>query len=125
MKKTISFNGLRMAFSAIFVTFLIALAAGTASAQPEWIKNVLWSIANYTTDPGETNCQADYLATEPQCLVGGGRWCLMQRAIDSAKHGNYNYAFRLTLITQCHNAHAQSTIAEAGQQAVGDFLRSQ
>ena len=40
--------------------------------QPDWQKNIDWSIGNHTTDPGETNCVDQYLATEPTCITGGG-----------------------------------------------------
>jgi hypothetical protein len=86
--------------------------------------NIDWSIGNHTTAPGQTNCVADYAATEPACITGGGRSCLMARAIDSAKANNCSYAFRLTLITQCHNAHAQQALGSAGQDAVCAYLKT-
>jgi hypothetical protein len=92
--------------------------------QPDWQKHLNWSIGNHTTDPGETNCVEQYLATEPACVTGGGRACLMQRAINSAKANNYDYAFRLSLITQCHNGSAQQQIGSAGKQAVGEYLKT-
>jgi hypothetical protein len=106
-------------FSLIASTMVVALAD-----KPDWQKHLDWSIGNHTTDPGETNCVEQYVATEPACITAGGRSCLMQRAIDSAKASNYDYALRLSLITQCHNGNAQSQIAAAGKQAVGDYLRS-
>jgi len=110
---------------ALLALFLVTLGPGVALAdKPEWQGNIDWSIGNHTTDPGQCNCVDQYVATEAACITGGGRACLMQRAIDSAKHGNDAYAFRLTLISQCHNGHAQSTISAAGQKAVGDYLRS-
>jgi hypothetical protein len=106
--------------------FLIAASTYEVSAQtkPRWQSHIDWSIGNHTSDPGETNCPDQYAATEPACIIGGGRACLMARAIDSAKANNYAYAFRLTLITQCHNGGAQQEIAAATQQAVGDYLKT-
>jgi hypothetical protein len=99
-----------------------ALAFG--SEKPDWQKHIDWSIGNYTTDPGETNCVDQYAATEPACITGGGRACLMVRAIDSAKANNCSYAMRLTLITQCHSGRAQQAIGEAGQNAVCGYLKA-
>ena len=109
----------------IVIGALLLALGGSASMfgqQPDWQKNIDWSIGNHTTDPGETNCVDQYLATEPTCITGGGRSCLMARAIDSAKHNNCSYAMRLTLITQCHNGGAQQTIGGAGQDAVCNYL---
>ncbi len=92
--------------------------------QPDWQKHIDWSIGNHTTDPGETNCPDQYVATEPACVTGGGRACLMSRAIESAKANNCSYAMRLTLITQCHNGGAQQAIGGAGQQAVCSYLKT-
>jgi hypothetical protein len=102
--------------------FLIATAL-IADTQ-DWQKHLDWSIGNHTSDPGETNYIDQYVATESACIVGGGRSCLMKRAMESAKANNYAYAFRLSLITQCHNGTAQSQIGAAGQQAVGDYLKT-
>lgn len=48
----------------------------------------------------------------------------MERAIDSAKHDNCSYAFRLTLICQCQNSNAQQQLGEAGQQKVCDYEKA-
>ena len=71
-----------------------------------WKENIDWSIGN-STGPDQVNCPDQYLATEPKAMTEGGRAALMRRAIDSAKANNCEYAMRLTLITQCHNAAAQ------------------
>ena len=107
-----------------FVVGLCSIASVLLAQKPEWQNDLDWSIGNHTSDPGETNCVDQYLATEPACIVGGGRACLMKRAIDSAKANNYAYAFRLSLISQCHNGTAQAQIGAAGQQAVGDYLKT-
>jgi len=95
-----------------------ALAGGQ---KPDWQNHIDWCTGNYTTAPGATNCVDQYTATEPKCISGGGRACLMERAIDSAKHNNCSYAFRLTLICQCQNGNAQQQLGEAGQQKVCDY----
>jgi hypothetical protein len=99
----------------------------TASAdaqKPDWQYDVDWSIGHYTTDPAGADCPGQYTATEPKCITGGGRACLMGSAIDSAKHDNCSYAFRLTLICQCHNPKAQQHLGEAGPQKVCEYEKT-
>ncbi len=96
-----------------------------AGAQkPDWQNHIDWCTGNHTTAPGATNCVDQYTATEPKCITAGGRACLMERAIDSAKHNNCSYAFRLTLICQCQNGNAQQQLGEAGQQRVCDYEKA-
>ena len=107
--------------AATVLGFAAAIASGAASAN--WVDGINWSIGN-STGPDQLNCPEQYVATEPRAAFEGGRAALMRRAIESAKAGNYPYAFRLALITQCHNAAAQAELAAAGQKAVGDYLRT-
>jgi hypothetical protein len=90
------------------------------ATKPDWQTNIDWSIGN----TGPVDCPEQYAATYPECIFKGGRSCLMRKAIDSAKANNDSWAFQLTLITQCHNSAAQTSIANAGQQAVCDYLRT-
>ena len=116
----------------VISSFLVCILSLTLSGlphafgqdKPDWQHHIDWSIGNHTTDPGETNCVDQYAATEPACITGGGRSCLMARAIDSAKANNCSYALRLTLITQCHNGGAQQAIGAAGQGAVCNYLKT-
>jgi hypothetical protein len=48
----------------------------------------------------------------------------MHKAITSAKAGDYVNAFRLALITECHNTGAQMDLARAGQKAVCEYLKT-
>jgi hypothetical protein len=73
---------------------------------------------------GSVDCPDKYLVTYPECLAHGGRACLMGKAIDSTKHGDYDNAFRLAAIVQCHNVSARDQIIAAGKQAIGDYLRT-
>ena len=108
---------------ALLALIALTTASGFLWAEtPDWQKHIDWALGNHTTDPGRTNCVAEYDATEPKCILGGGRACLMARAIDSAKANNYDYAFRLVLITQCHNAGRQQQLKAAGKQEVGNYL---
>jgi hypothetical protein len=101
------------------VVMISALPLHVKADKPEWQGNIDWSIGN----TGAPDCADQYVATEAHCLTEGNRSCLMRRAIDSAKANNCSYAMRLTLITQCHNAHAQQTIGAAGEAAVCAYLK--
>jgi hypothetical protein len=91
-----------------------------AGVRPRWMDHIDWSIGN----TGPVDCPEQYLATYPECIFGGGRACLMSKAIEAAKANNCSWAFRLTLITQCHNGAAQTDIANAGQDAVCSYLKT-
>ena len=78
-----------LCLAAFFVLSIPTVLADKA----DWQKHIDWALANHTTDPGETNCPDQYAATEPKCITGGGRACLMVRAIDSAKANNCSCAF--------------------------------
>jgi hypothetical protein len=101
------------------------LSLSSSSGSPDWQLHIDWSAANNTNDPGETNCPQSYMeAEQPSCIIGGGRACLMAKAIEAAKAGRCEYAFHLTLITQCHNAGAQQALANAGQGQVCAYLKT-
>lgn len=89
--------------------------------EPQWQKDIDWSVSNSTEDPGETNCPDQY--PYPGCLWAGGRACLMKYAIQSAYERDDQNAFRLTLITQCHNDGARSGIESQGATYVARYLR--
>lgn len=90
------------------------------ATKPDWQLGIDWAIG----DSGPPNCPELYLGTYPECLASGNRSCLMRKAIQSAKDGDCNNAFRLTLITQCHNPAAAQALAAAGSQAVCDYLKT-
>lgn len=114
----------KLVLNGIILAFTLTVCSVTVSAdKPDWQKHIDWSIGN-STGADQVNCPDQYVATEAHCLTEGGRACLMRRAIDSAKHNNYDYAMRLTLITQCHSGGAQQAIGAAGQNAVGDYLKT-
>jgi len=101
---------------------LVLSLGGTARA--DFKGSLDWCIGNHTTDPGETNCEANYVATYPECLTGGGRACLMTKAIASAKANDCANAFRLSKICQCHNGAAATEIGNAGESAVCGYLKA-
>lgn len=106
------------------VAMLLVFVGATPEAFADFKDSLQWCIGNYSRDPGETNCPGDYVATYPECLTGGGRACLMSKAIQAAKANDCANAFRLAQICQCHNDGARDEIRAAGPQAVCDFLKT-
>jgi len=90
------------------------------TAGGNWKDHLDWAIS----DNGAPDCPDLYIVTSPECLAHGNRSCVMRTAIASAKAGDYNNAFRLALVSECHNAGAQMDLATAGQQAVCEYLRT-
>jgi hypothetical protein len=103
------------------VGLLLGLAFA-ALALTEWQGNLEWS--KHDTGAWESYLIPQVSSTYPECLLPGrGRACIMEKAVASARAGDCANAFRLSLLTQGHNSHAQSTIADAGQQAVCSYLK--
>ena len=103
-----------------------ATKGATANAPPaereEWMTHIDWSIGN-TDAGGATDCPAQYPDTA--CILVGGRACLMTEAINAAKAGTCAEALKTTLVTQCHNPHAQQTIIAAGEERVCAYLKAE
>ena len=100
------------------ISAVLAPAGGT----PDWQKHIDWCIQNYTTDPGETNCASEYLGVAPECILGGGRACLLRKAISVAKTGNCSSANSIVLLCQCHNPGARQSLVEVGERSVCAYL---
>jgi hypothetical protein len=100
----------------------IAAPLSPLTGTPDWQQHIDWCIKNYTTDPGETNCVPDYLGVAPDCILGGGRACLLRKAISLAKNGNCSSANSLVLLCQCHNSGARQSISNAGEDNVCSYL---
>jgi hypothetical protein len=112
----------RVSLLLLGILFISSVFAARAQ-KPEWQQHVDWCIQNSDAG-GSVDCPDKYTATYPECLVSGGRSCLMKKAIQSAKDGDYANAFRLAQICQCHNVNARDKIRDAGQKAVGDYLKT-
>jgi C1A family cysteine protease len=91
--------------------------------KPQWQQDLEWSVSNRDAG-GSVDCLDQYLAAYPECITRGGRSCMMSKAIASAKAGDCNNAFRVALITQCHNGRAQAGIQSAGLQNVCNYLQT-
>jgi hypothetical protein len=100
-----------------------ALCAQQNAGNQNWRANIDWCIGNSDAG-GSVDCPDKYV-TYPECIVSGGRSCLMKKAIQSAKDKDYANSFRLAQICQCHNVGARDGIIYCGgQQGVGDYLKA-
>ena len=110
----------------LFVLVVLGCAALSAPLgaqwKPDWQQHCDACLGYYTSNPAEVQCQGDYAATYPECLAGGGRACLMVRAVAAAKADNCDTAFKLTPIRQCHDGTAQEHLRAAGPRAVCGYL---
>ena len=79
------------------------------TAGGNWKEHLDWAIS----DNGAPDC--------PDLYIVPSVW---RAAIASARAGDYATAFRLALVSECHNAGAQMDLAIAGQQAVCEYLRA-
>jgi hypothetical protein len=111
-----------------WLVMLVVLGSATLAApldaqrKPDWQTHCDACLGYYTSNPAEVHCQDDYTATYPECLVGGGRACLMVRAVAAAKANDCDKAFKLTLMCQCHDGTAQEHLRAAGPRAVCGYL---
>jgi uncharacterized membrane protein len=85
----------------------------------QWQNDLDWSIGNSTAG-SSTDCPQSY--PYPECVISGGRACLMKHAMRSARDNDCANALRVALITQCHNQGAANGIAAAGQFQVCQYL---
>jgi hypothetical protein len=94
----------------------------TFDAQPsmpdaEALQNVNWAFG----DTGYRDCPDEYQRIGTSC---GTRKCIMEQAVASARVGDGDSAYSLTLLTQCHNHGAQQSLVQAGRVAICNYLRS-
>lgn len=112
----------RMRIALIGSLLMIVSVPQRAIAQ-SWKDDIRWA-QNDKTGPDKVNCPDQYGGRRLGCLMGGGRWCLMNMARDEAAKGQCNMAFEETLVTQCHpdGGPARARLNEAGQDQVCEFL---
>jgi hypothetical protein len=102
---------------------LACLALGPAAAQAPGWQNIVENSMAERTGPESVKCPELYETTQTRCQFDGGRACLMERAIESAKGGDCVRAVWLTEITLCTDPAAQKRIKDAGQDNVCAFLK--
>ncbi|MGZ5441940.1 MAG: hypothetical protein ACXW5U_24645 [Thermoanaerobaculia bacterium] len=83
----------------------------------EALQNINWSFG----DTGPRDCPDEYERIGTSC---GTRKCVMEKAVASARAGDCDSAYSLTLLTQCHNHGAQQSLVQAGRVAVCNYLRA-
>jgi TPR repeat protein len=114
------------------INMMIALKKGNTSetdvrthegSATEWQQDILWSVRNSDAG-GSIDCPNEYVPVARECIVVGGRSCLMRKAIDAANVNHQAEAVRLSLITQCHNPAAADQIRNLGPQALTAYLTS-
>jgi hypothetical protein len=93
-----------------------------SAGDQNWKNNIDWCIGNSDAG-GSVDCPQQYIY--PECIVAGGRSCIMRKGIQSAKDGDYANAFLQAKVCQCHNTNARDGIMYCGgKQAVGDYLKT-
>ena len=128
-----------------WMLLLLGGAVGTAHAQcqdshdgmktkPCWEVNLLWSLRD--TGMVEKDVQEEWqiidqqygtLMPVPEKFIPGctTRAAAMRKAVDAAKSGFDELAFRIARACQHHNKEAMDTIAGAGATTIGNYLRKQ
>ncbi len=99
----------------------LPVSSSSPAVEEPWQQQIDWCKHNSDAG-GAVNCRADYLVTYPECLISGGRQCLMGKARQSALDNDCENAFRLAMICQCHNDVAAQMIQTAGVNKVCNYL---
>jgi hypothetical protein len=94
--------------------------------EPEVQKEVQRLDVTYKTDMYDVCIKPPTVGTGGATPGGsGGRSCLMRNfACDAAKHGFDRKAWEITMATQAHIDWRKGRLQEAGETAVGGFLRT-
>jgi hypothetical protein len=107
-----------------FVTVaLLAICANASSAAAQdWAAHIDWA-AKDTDAGGSVDCPDQYIWNGvPWAIASGGRSAVIIEALFAAYGQDFNRAFTLVLMTQCHNSDAQQQLANAGEKAVFQYL---
>jgi hypothetical protein len=90
--------------------------------QPEWQGAIDWAARN-TDAGGSVDCPADYLSeVVGYAIASGGRAAVINAALFAASHQDFDQAYNLVLLTQCHNPNASQTLIDAGEKLVLLYL---
>src|ERR1700730_3009780 len=102
----------RKTLAAVLVGAALAFGiVANAEKKPAWQGQIDWATTN-ETGPDHLGCPRYYVESAPECLSGGGRACLTRLAIQAAKDHDDDAAFRLALVTGCHDPAAVQSLAE-------------
>lgn len=115
-------SSFRAILGLVVVGIVVTPCVSVAQRRPDWQINVDWSARN-TDAGGSVNCQGDYVsAGVAYAIVSGGRAAVINAALFAAQNQDFNRAFNLVLLTQCHNDNAWQSIFDAGQKTVLSYL---
>lgn len=91
------------------------------SAQ-SWTAHIDWAAHNSDAG-GSVDCPAQYIENGVEyAIVKGGRSTVINEALFDAYHQDFDGAFNLVLMTQCHNPEGQQELREAGERYVLTYL---
>jgi hypothetical protein len=124
MKSTIQKFGTRIIQMAVLALFATGVTASVAAAQGPFTAHIDWAAQN-TDAGGSVDCPDQYFSNGVGYAVAvGGRAAAINQALFDAYHQNFDHAFTLVLMTQCHNPGAQQVLRNAGEKAVLTYLVS-
>lgn len=94
----------------------------TAAAQEPYQADIDWAAGN-TDHWGSVDCPDQYFSHGVSyAIASGGRAAVINAALFAAYNQDFDGAFGLVLLTQCHNSDARERLLMAGQKAVLTYL---
>jgi len=104
------------------VALLAIGATATFATAQSWKAHIDWAAGNKDAG-GSVDCPGQYINNGVEyAIVSGGRSAVINQALFDAYNQNFDTAFNLVLITQCHNPNAQQELINAGKKAVLTYL---
>ena len=119
-------SGMKIVGMVMFALLAMGGAATSAKAQGKepYQGGIDWAAGNGDAG-GSVDCQGQYVANGVAfAIVSGGRSAVINQALFETYKGNFDHAFSLVLMTQCHNPSAQEELMVAGEKAVLTYLVS-
>jgi hypothetical protein len=122
MKSTMQKLGTKILQMTAFALIAIGATATVAAAQEPFKAHIDWAAQN-TDAGGSVDCPDQYISNGvAYAIAAGGRAAVINQALFDAYHQNFDHAFTLVLMTQCHNPDAQQMLFDAGEKAVLTYL---
>jgi hypothetical protein len=104
------------------VALLAICANASSAAAQDWTAHIDWAAQN-TDAGGSVDCPDQYISNGvPWAIASGGRSAVINEALFAAYGQNFDRAFTLVLMTQCHNSDARQQLANAGEKPVLQYL---
>jgi hypothetical protein len=105
------------------LAFLAIGATATVAAAQSWTAHIDWAATNQDGGPS-VDCPDQYISNGVPWAIASGRAAAINQALFDAYKQDFNSAFTLVLMTQCHNPGAQQELRDAGEKAVLTYLVS-